>query len=107
MTATGFTMTVSYPADSPNRQVVANRIKTDIEALNPKLSCQSVGAGSWSDLSMNWNNGYSRHFSGGWQADIPSPYNWVQPYMIGLYAENFPAATRTTYTGLDRELPLD
>ncbi len=99
--AHGFSLSLAYPSGNTVRQLFANRVKTDIEALDASFHIYLV------ELSgTNYTTDRNAHrlpiFVNGWQADIAHPYNWVVPYMTGMYAilQGMPESMRNTYQGM-------
>jgi len=94
----GFTVTIVYNEGNTTRQAIANLLKNNIEALDPKFHVY-VQALPWSDFLSDQSSYYLPIFTGGWYQDIPHPHNWVQPFLVGVYAsrQRFPDAMKTAY----------
>jgi peptide/nickel transport system substrate-binding protein len=76
----GFRFTLSYNAGNEVRQVVAQMLKRNIEALNPKFKIDTRGI-QWS----TYLDAFTAHklpvFVMAWQADYPDPHNFAHPFL--------------------------
>jgi len=94
----GFTFTVTYNIGNNARQKVAENLKTNIEALNPKFHI-NIAALDWTSFLSDQNQKRLPIFVTGWMEDYPHPHNWVVPYLTGVYAnrQNPSASLKAKY----------
>jgi peptide/nickel transport system substrate-binding protein len=94
----GFTLTISYNQGNTSRQALANILKSNIEALNPKFHINVLEL-PLSDYVIDLRSYYLPIMTAGWLQDIPHPHNWVEPYLLGTYAgrQRLPDAMKTIY----------
>jgi ABC-type transport system substrate-binding protein len=94
----GFAMTIAYNSGNSYRQMVAENLKTNIEALNPNFHINVI--------NLDWNiylqEAHAKHlpiYLVGWMGDIPHPHNWVSVHLTGAYAADtaLPSALITKY----------
>ena len=96
--AKGFRVTIAYNTGNLVRQKVAEILKTNIEALDPKYHVDIAGI-SWPDLLRDIRAKRVPIAVSGWMQDIAHPSNWVQPYLLGTYAsrQNLPVSMTAVY----------
>ncbi len=73
---TGFTMTIAYNSGNTTRQTVAEILKANIEALNPKFKI-NVKAMPWPQFLAAYKNGQLPALVLGWGADYADPDNFI------------------------------
>ncbi|WP_287417428.1 ABC transporter substrate-binding protein, partial [Oceanithermus sp.] len=73
---TGFTMTIAYNSGNTTRQTVAEILKQNIEALNPKFKI-NVKAMPWPQFLAAYKNGQLPALVLGWGADYADPDNFI------------------------------
>jgi peptide/nickel transport system substrate-binding protein len=96
--AHGFTLTIPYNEGNTTRQEIANILKNNIEGLDPNFHVNVLEL-PWSDYLSDQRSFYLPVLTGGWYQDIPHPHNWVQPFLLGAYADRqrLPDAMKTVY----------
>ena len=67
------------------RQVVAEILAANLQAVNPKFVVDVVGL-PWPNYLAEQRAGTIPIMTAGWLEDIHDPHNWYQPYLIGAYA---------------------
>ncbi len=73
---TGFSMTIAYNTGNTTRKAVAEILKENIEALNPKFKI-SVKAMPWPQFLAAYKNGQLPALVLGWGADYADPDNFI------------------------------
>jgi len=76
---TGFTMTIAYNSGNTTRKAVAEILKQNIEALNPKFKI-NVKAMPWPQFLAAYKNGQLPALVLGWGADYADPDNFIYVY---------------------------
>lgn len=99
--ANGFSLTLAYSAGRLDQQALAEILKAGIEALDSSFHINLVEV-SAADYGSDARNGYLPIFRNGWTQDIAHPHNWVQPWLVGLFADRqrLPSATQNAYQAL-------
>jgi peptide/nickel transport system substrate-binding protein len=94
----GFTLTLAYNTGNLQRRTVLENLKAGVEALNPKFHIQVIEL-DWPTFLADQRASRLPAFPITWIEDIHHPYNWVQPYMVGVYANRarFPEEIKAVY----------
>jgi peptide/nickel transport system substrate-binding protein len=89
---TGFRFQVAYNAGNTTRQTVGEILQANLDAAsadNPtpgNYVVEVIGL-PWANFLRNQREGRLPIFVSGWHEDIHDPHNWVQPFLVGVYAQ--------------------
>ncbi len=89
---TGFRLQVAYNAGNTTRQTVGEILQVNLDAVsadNPtpgNYVVEVIGL-PWANFLRNQREGRLPIFVSGWHEDIHDPHNWVQPFLVGVYAQ--------------------
>ena len=96
----GLVMTIPTNEGNYRRQRFAEIMKAGLESITPTFHVNVITL----TLTDYWNQERVAHrlpvFQGGWIQDIPHPYNWAAPYLLGSwYSDNqrLPDAARADF----------
>ncbi len=81
---TGFRMILAYNSGNTARQSIAEILKQNLEAVNPKFVIEPMAV-EWANFIQSQNNNKLPIFIVGWNQDIPDPHNWTMTYTVGYY----------------------
>ena len=84
---TGFRFQIGFNTGNTTRQTIAEIFQAELGAINPLYQVEVVGL-PWPTLLRSVRASQVPIAIQGWQEDIHDPHNWVQPYLIGTYAQN-------------------
>jgi peptide/nickel transport system substrate-binding protein len=86
--ANGFKFTIAFNSGNTTRQCMAQVLKTNLEALNPKFKVDVRGV-TWAQYLSLYRQSKLPMWIIGWAADYPDPDNFVTPFMhsTGTYAK--------------------
>jgi len=76
----GFNLTILYNQGNAERQIAAEILKTNLEALNPKFRVK-IQAVPWKTYLSYLLSGKMPLFIIGWLADYPDPNNFAVPFV--------------------------
>jgi len=84
----GFKFTVAFNSGNTTRQCMAQVLKSNLEALNPKFKVDVRGV-TWAQYLSLYRQSKLAMWIIGWAADYPDPDNFVTPFMhsTGTYAK--------------------
>ncbi|OQA17155.1 MAG: Heme-binding protein A precursor [Chloroflexi bacterium ADurb.Bin360] len=96
--SSGFAITLSYNSGNLQREQFIESLKAGIEGLSPNFQINKLEL-PWMDYLPDLRDARIPIFISSWIQDIPHPYNWVQPYLIGTYAlrQRLPDDQLSTY----------
>jgi peptide/nickel transport system substrate-binding protein len=89
---TGFRLQAAYNAGNTFRQTVGEILQANLDAAsadNPtpgNYVVEVIGL-PWANFLRNQREGRLPIFISGWHEDIHDPHNWVQPFLVGVYAQ--------------------
>jgi peptide/nickel transport system substrate-binding protein len=89
---TGFRVQVAYNTGNTTRQVIGEILQANLDAAsldNPtpgNYVVEVIGL-PWANFLRNQREGRLPIFVSGWHEDIHDPHNWVQPFLVGVYAQ--------------------
>ena len=85
--ANGFKFTVLFNSGNTTRQCMAQVMKSNLEALNPKFKVDVRGV-TWAQYLALYRQSKLPMWIIGWAADFPDPDNFVSPFMhsTGTYS---------------------
>ncbi len=75
----GFELTITYNQGNEFRQTVAEMLKANVEALNPKFKVHTQGL-QWPDYLKSARNKMLPIWPLGWVADYADPDNFIHPF---------------------------
>ncbi|MGH2348447.1 MAG: ABC transporter substrate-binding protein [bacterium] len=78
---TGFRFTVAFNSGNTTRQCMAQVLKANLEALNPKFRVDVRGV-TWAQYLQLYRQSKLPMWIIGWAADYPDPDNFVTPFMM-------------------------
>ena len=86
--ANGFKFTVAFNSGNTTRQCMAQVLKSNLEALNPRFKVDVRGV-TWAQYLSLYRQSKLPMWIIGWAADYPDPDNFVTPFMhsTGTYAK--------------------
>ena len=84
---TGFRFQIGFNTGNTTRQTIAEIFQAELTAINELYQVEVVGL-PWPTLLRSVRASQVPIAIQGWQEDIHDPHNWVQPYLIGTYAQN-------------------
>jgi len=99
---TGFKFTIPYTAGNAARQVGAEIVRDDVQALNPKFQIAFRPVPASTLNSMLFSHKGTMYFLG-WFADYPDPHDFAQPFLAS--AGYFPV--RGGYHSADADRLID
>lgn len=84
----GFKFTVAFNSGNTTRQCMAQVLKSNLEALNPKFKVDVRGV-TWAQYLSLYRQSKLPMWIIGWAADYPDPDNFVTPFMhsTGTYGK--------------------
>jgi peptide/nickel transport system substrate-binding protein len=77
----GFRFTVAFNSGNTTRQCMAQVLKANLEALNPKFRVDVRGV-TWAQYLQLYRQSKLPMWIIGWAADYPDPDNFVTPFMM-------------------------
>ncbi len=89
---TGFRMQYAYNSGNTTRQIIGEILQADLDeasANNPtpgNYVIETIGL-PWANFLRTQREGRLPIFTSGWAEDIHDPHNWVQPFLVGTYAQ--------------------
>ena len=97
----GFRFQVAYNSGNMMRQTVAQIFQSNWQQVDPKYVVE-VLAVPWPTFNGLQKQKRLPLFISGWQEDIHDSHNWVQPFLVGDYAnrQNIPANIKAKYLEL-------
>ncbi|WP_374687651.1 ABC transporter substrate-binding protein [Promineifilum sp.] len=84
---TGFRFQIGFNTGNTTRQTIAEIVQAEFGAINELYQVETVGL-PWPTLLRSQRASQLPISITGWQEDIHDPHNWVQPYLVGNYAQN-------------------
>jgi len=99
---TGFSMTIAYNSGNTTRQTVAEILKRNIEALNPKFRIEVLSM-SWPDFLTAHKNAQLPALVLGWGADYADPDNFIYVF----YHSNGYFARKIAYSNPELDNLID
>ncbi len=88
---TGFRFQFAYNTGNTTRQIIGEILQANLDlasANNPtpgNYVVETIGL-PWANFLRNQREGRLPIFTAGWAEDIHDPHNWVQPFLVGTYA---------------------
>jgi peptide/nickel transport system substrate-binding protein len=77
----GFKFTIAFNSGNTTRQCMAQLLKANVEALNPKFKVDVRGV-TWAQYLQLYRQSKLPMWIIGWAADYPDPDNFVTPFMM-------------------------
>lgn len=88
---TGFRFQFAYNTGNTTRQIIGEILQANLDAVsadNPTAGnyvVETIGL-PWANFLRNQREARLPIFTAGWNEDIHDPHNWVQPFLVGTYA---------------------
>jgi peptide/nickel transport system substrate-binding protein len=82
---TGFRFQAAYNTGNTSRQIVAEILQSELQAINELYQVEVVGL-PWPTFLRAFRAAQIPVIVSGWVEDIHDPHNWAQPFTIGTYA---------------------
>lgn len=81
---TGFRVQIAYNIGNTSRQVIAQILGAELNAVDENYVIEVIGL-PWPAFLQAQRNRTLPVFISGWLEDIHDPHNWVVPYLTGTY----------------------
>ncbi|MFC1878662.1 ABC transporter substrate-binding protein [Chloroflexota bacterium] len=87
----GFRMQIGFNTGNTTRQTIAQILQANFADIDSKYNIEIIGL-PWPSFLDAIRNVRLPVYVSGWGEDIHDPHNWVQPFLMGTYADrqNFP-----------------
>lgn len=97
--AQGFTLTLTYNMGNSSLQIACQILQQGLQALSPKFHVNIVAL-PWSTILSDYQNSLLPIYIMGWFQDVPTGYDWVEPYLTGVYGSsmNLPSYLADKYS---------
>lgn len=96
---TGFRFSIAYNSGNTPRQTVAQILKRNVEAINPKFHIDLRGV-EWPTFLDAQNASKLPMWVMAWHADFPDPHNFAFPFLHSL--GDYPPIQKFKYPEMDR-----
>jgi peptide/nickel transport system substrate-binding protein len=97
----GFRMQVAYNTGNTTRQTIAEILQANLADVNENYVIETIGL-PWPSFLGQIRESRLPLYISGWHEDIHDPHNWVQPFLVGTYAnrQKFPEEILADFQGL-------